>query len=231
MKKLHPAVKIRTVSRRGCGWPKEGGLYLFSEKPVVGCGKLPVPLGVCPCCGEGIRPSRAPRWLEQPERLWRDRECVKGSPDKCAHCPMSAAYESGPALLIWVGEKFYPKPQDYFKEALEQGISRRILSIPREFKVGETWVLLAHRFAVPAPIVWGEEQPDNAPGLIGMFRPTEIQVIVTEETTDEEIEDYLKRGLTPTLIQRKDDAPIKSTSKRPRKSPPTAVQPPLLGAD
>ena len=60
------------------------------------------------------------------------------------HLPM------GRVGLIWVGEKFYPTPQDFCAEAEKMGISRRIPAVPNDFVLGETWVWLAHRKAIEA---------------------------------------------------------------------------------
>ena len=53
--------------------------------------------------------------------------------------------DMGKAGLLWIGEQFYPTPGEFTREAEELGISRRISAVPRDFKLGETWVLFAHR--------------------------------------------------------------------------------------
>ena len=59
-------MNIQTIvneSERGCGFRKKGGLYLVSEGLAAPCGKLPIPLTVCPVCGQGIKPSRGWTWI------------------------------------------------------------------------------------------------------------------------------------------------------------------------
>ncbi len=81
--------------------------------------------------------------------------------------------------LIWVGEMFYKTPRAFLKEAAEQGISRRIRSIPRDFKLGETCVWLAHRKAV--------EGVDMTPGVFYAFLPQRIEYIVKGDETEEKL--------------------------------------------
>jgi len=49
---------------RGCGWRKPGGLYLKSSSMFSTCGKLPLEIEVCSCCGAGIKPARGWTWNE-----------------------------------------------------------------------------------------------------------------------------------------------------------------------
>lgn len=197
---MHPGIVIREEGSRGCGRRKSGGMYLVCDGPARGCCKMPIPLEVCPCCGQGIKPSRAPQWLEQPERLWRDIDCTAGE-DRCSTCPLSNAYETGPALLVWVGEKYYNSSQDFIRESRIMGISRRIKTVPRNFIVGQTWVLLAHRKAIELGGAFSKE-PQWQPGIFSMFKPERIEIIVTGNEPDSVIDGYLERGLTPVLIKR-----------------------------
>ena len=44
---------------RGCGYRKECGYYMMLPHfKAESCGKLPLPLEQCPCCGQGIKFSR-----------------------------------------------------------------------------------------------------------------------------------------------------------------------------
>lgn len=49
--------------RRGCGYRKEGGLYLVGGGLSAPCGRLPIPLTVCPVCNGGIHPARGWTWV------------------------------------------------------------------------------------------------------------------------------------------------------------------------
>lgn len=221
---MHPGIVTISDSKRGCGWRKIGGLYLTSDKlHVRGCGKLPISLAHlnrCPHCGEelpgdyGVKVSRGARMIAQPEVLFGRAGCDRGD---CQTCPLSNAFECGPALLIWIGEGYYATPADYNREVDRQGISRRISQIPKEFTVGETWVLLAHAKAIIKQVqktqdektgqgfMFGKPEVEYEPGIFSMFCPTRIEQPVTGTESDEFIDRLIKRGITPVLIERVGD--------------------------
>lgn len=215
---MHPGIRIVNEGSRGCGNRKLGGLYLVFDGPVSSCGKLPIPFEICPCCGEGIRFSRSPKWIEQPERLWNAYDCKRAKFEGgCSACPMSNAYESGPALLIWVGKKYYETPRKFVQESIAQGISRRIQSVPRGFEVGKTWVLLAHEQAVEINreiTDVDEGEPVYQAGIFGMMKPSRIEIIVTGNESDEEIEKLLERGLTPVKITKPQPEKVETTQEQ-----------------
>ncbi len=229
---MHPAIQIREDQRRGCGWRKAGGMYLVSGGRALPCGKLPVPLSIlntCPHCGVelptgyGVRVSRAPRMLYEPENLWKDLSCRKSLLDLgsfmsfelkllCGLCPLRDGNKIGPALLVWVGEKFYPEPVDFVRESQKMGISRRITSVPKDFVAGKTFVLLAHVKAchvyekvsdvLPDPFVVVDTEPKFEPGIFSIFKPEAIEVVVTGDEPDDVIDDYVKRGLQPVRVRK-----------------------------
>jgi len=45
-------------AKRGCGYRKIGGLYLVGNYIPVACDRLPMPIGACPVCGQGLQ-----KWL------------------------------------------------------------------------------------------------------------------------------------------------------------------------
>jgi hypothetical protein len=106
----------------------------------------------------------------------------------CGDCPIADGriQEVG---LIWVGEKFYPTAHSFADEANRMGISRRISAIPRKFKLGETWVALAHRKAI-------EALPDPKAGIFHIFKPVAIEYVVKPDDSEEKLEKLEKRGLT-----------------------------------
>ena len=204
--------ETRIDQKRGCGWRKPGGLYLVGPETGQPCGLLPVPLDRCPCCDQGIKPTRGWTWIDVPQLL-AGRECrTAGDPFApqskgwCYACP--ARQLKGRHGLLWIGEAFYPTPADWLKEAHEQGISRRLHQLPRGFKVGETWVLVAHRKAIANEAhVWEEgdgtrhiEEAGFTPGVFQMFKPTAVEYVVKGGETDEELEAMVKRGLTPVKV-------------------------------
>lgn len=206
---MHSAVQVRSERRRGCGWRKVGGLYLVCDTLSIGCGRLPLEMKVCPCCGRGVKPARGWTWVDGME-LFRqaDKDCKdKGSATCEGVCPLSdeLMIHLEPCGLIWVGESYYPTVSEFEREVSDMGLSRRINAVPRGFKLGETWVFLAHRNAVLLNRPEFGDEPDWAPGIFRMFRPEAVEVIVDESTSDETIEGYLERGLTPVLVQRLED--------------------------
>jgi len=176
-------ISVRYESKRGCGYRKEGGLYLVAGGLTDSCQKLPIPLGVCPCCHAGIKPSRGWTWVSK--RLIEDAPCRK---EGCTGChPFDGSVDK--FGLLWVGEKFYGSPYDFNKEALRMGISRRIAAVPKDFVVGETWVLLAHRKCIL-------KDEEYTPGIFCVFKPSTIEYIVKDDDTEEKLQSMEKRGIT-----------------------------------
>lgn len=103
---------------------------------------------------------------------------------------------SGRQGLIWVGGQFYKRPEDCAREAMQQGVSRRLSQLPKDFKLGETWVFVAHREAI------SESCPD---WVFHAFKPSAVEYVVKGTETDEELERLEKRGLTPVRVQRVED--------------------------
>lgn len=208
---------ITTVTdyKRGCGYRKPGGLYLMAGKPERSCCKLPHILTTCPVCGGGIKPARGWTWFD-PRPFFRRTRCT----DWIYPCILQTDKLPERAGLVWVGSKFYPTPGDYLKEAQEQGISRRLPAIPRDFEVGETWVFLAHRdIPQPCPECDGESSSGRSgycdtcgstgyvqlPGIFSVFKPERIEYVVKGDETDEDIERMERRGITPVRVERADD--------------------------
>ena len=189
---MHPAIRVSRESARGCGFRKKGGLYLVAQGEWRGCGKLPLPLHVCPVCSSGIKPSRGWTWINGTV-LFADVKC-KSLASQCSACPLSGPV--GRIGLLWIGGKFYNSPDAWTQEANERGVSRRIAAVPKDFKLGETWVALAHRE--------GFQNPDGSmsPAVFQYFKPTAIEKVVEGDEPEEEIEALLKRGISPVKVER-----------------------------
>jgi hypothetical protein len=184
--------------KRGCGYRKEGGLYLVSEGLGRYCGALPIELEVCPTCHHGIKPSRGWTWIDL-SALAAVRGCSREG--GCGNCPIADA-KIQQCGLLWVGEQFYKTPAAFAKEAGSMGISRRIQAVPRGFVVGETWVALAHRKAIESVFKLGEE-PTYKSAIFHVFRPQRIEYIVKKGDSNEKLEDLEKRGMTLVKVVRK----------------------------
>ena len=205
-------MEIRHDQKRGCGYRKPGGLYLVAPSMGVPCGRLPVEMEVCRTCSQGIKPARGWTWVDAGEIMTK-RNCVAPA-TQCAACPTIVGRHG----LIWIGEQFYPSPKAWFDEAKNQGVSRRIKALPKDFVLGETWVLVAHRKAIPVvpcglPIDLvnmcgrrsghqGECDPDREyiPGVFQAFKPSAIEYVVKGDETPEELEAFEARGITPVQV-------------------------------
>lgn len=197
-------IKVVEDEKRGCGWrTTKGALYVMGGGESAPCELLPIPLTECPCCSSGIKFSRGWTWVDGEKLIkfglsQKDVECTSS---QCFVCPLNAANlpKLGRIGLMWVGKKSYPTTAHFSFEADRLGVSRRIPHIPDGFKVGETWIALAHLEAVQ-PDDWGDKAK---PGIFRVFRPDRIEVICDGTETSEVIDGYLARGLTPVLVNRK----------------------------
>jgi hypothetical protein len=197
-------IETRVEAARGCGYRHTGpngvGLYLVGSPFCEVCERLPYPLTVCPCCGQGYKYSRAMGEIDP-------RQMFEGPPG-CAIIDLSAplsqvlqhhhhdCYMCDPATvasgwLSWVGRQFY-SPVKFLAEATERGVSRRLAQLPRGFVPGKSVVYLAHLDAIPP---WSPRHPEHvegengtpdtdrkpAPGVFSVFRPS-LEVVV--DTTD-----------------------------------------------
>jgi hypothetical protein len=193
-------MNIKTVieKKRGCGYREPGGLYLRTDGIGRICGALPIELVVCPTCHQGIKPARGWTWINIAEL-----EEVNGCDGiKCGDCPIADAMIQT-AGLLWIGEKFYRTPMDFAREGAEMGISRRITMVPRGFKLGETWVAVAHRKCIP---VWKDEAKrelgEPKPGIFHIFKPSRIEYVVKEFDPQDKLERLEKRGITLVKVVR-----------------------------
>ena len=210
---------IRTIINeqvRGCGYRKPGGTYLVNDGPGFSCNRLPIPLETCPCCNAGIKPARGWTWINGKMIL---ENSEKWNNNVCASCGKftggcTLLFPSEKTGLIWVGEEFYKTPEAFTLEASVQGISRRISKIPRDFKVGETPVWLAHRKAVPVICVKCNDHNElfcpkcsgsgmvMIPGVFSVFTPSRIEYIITGEETEKQLARKESQGITLIKLER-----------------------------
>jgi hypothetical protein len=186
--------------RRACGYRKVGGLYLCSDGLGAPCCKLPILLTVCPTCNGGIKQSRGWQWVDP--RPWIKGQCSESG---ATLCPASGYGESlGDRVgLIWIGAQFYPTPASFMIEAAGMGVSRRITAVPRGFKLGETWVFLAHpRIKETLTIDPTGETVEWIGGVFQIFRPERIEKIVAQSQAadDAAMAKLAKAGITPVIV-------------------------------
>ena len=195
-------MNITTVhdQKRGCGWRKPGGAYLRFDGELSDCGMFPVYLTSCPCCGEGIKPSRSPRWIKA-ELI--QREC---STPGCQGCAPAKLPPEEKVLLIFIGTSHYPTPEAFMQEAARLGISRRLTNgVPRDFVIGETWVVLAMK--VGEADKKGEITHRNKAFMI--FRPDRVEYVVDPaklggEDYTKHLETMEKKGYTLVQVERRE---------------------------
>lgn len=183
--------------KRGCGYRKVNGVYLVMDPGGFECDRIPLELSVCPCCGEGIKFSRGFTWI-QPFKLFsgdhpapcKCNDHMACTAPRCPVCQPSFYFVSDDASdyfkeagLMWIGEKYY-STETFSQEANELGISKRIAAIPHGFKVGETWVFLAHKKAVKINDLFKGEPAEPRPGIFMAFKPARIEKIVLQSEFD-----------------------------------------------
>jgi hypothetical protein len=209
---------VASEAKRGCGYRKVGGLYMVGGGIGIPCDRLPFQLDICPCCSQGIKQARGWTWVDvaklfQGPHLLADPLNEEGKIGcGCEEfCPLCNNPETmGKAGLLWIGSKFYKTPDLFVKEGtsmtmtpegtpIPMGFSRRIKAVPQGFKIGETWVLLAHSKAVVTAM--DKQETAYASGIFYVWLPQRIEKICLESTRGtEEIEALEKRGITPVFV-------------------------------
>jgi len=183
----------RMESKRGCGFRKKGGKYFVSDGIGRPCGKLPIPLTVCPCCNQGIKQSRGFTWITG--KLLDGNKCKISPYNTDGHCSRCPLFNEIDKLgLMWVGQKFYPRTVDFTREAMAMGISKRFSQLPKDFVLGETWIALGHPEAVVNALDGGEME--ILPGIFHMFKPNRIEYVITGKETEDELDQLEDRGFT-----------------------------------
>ena len=194
---------VAVEKKRGCGYRKVGGIYLAGDWSPSPCDRLPLAIKACPYCGEHPRFTRSMAGIA-PAALWgrhpNTEECV--DPPECQAC-----YPSLREFLMWVGSDY--TVESFRKEAQEMRVSKRIPTIPKDFKVGHSWVYLAKKRLIPTDDAdWlpgmEEEKRGYGPGVFMVWRPARIEKIVTDLTPEEELKALVEQGITPVVVPHDD---------------------------
>lgn len=197
-------INVETVIEdvRGCGYRKSGksgvGLYLMGKGDFESCERLPFPLTVCPCCGGGIGFFRGFKWII-PEQLFNPLNSPICRPQHstdhnhnhnlCVMCnPIRVGERAG---LMWIGEAFYT-PEQFKHEARAVGISKKVASIPRGFKLGKDIIYLAHRKAV---INFDNSDDPISAGIFMSFCPRRVDIVIDDSNNVPERAVSLKEKL------------------------------------
>jgi len=171
-------VIISHEGKRGCGYRTPGaggvGIYLVGDGVFDPCARIPYPLTVCPCCGEGVRQGMGLTWIN-PSKLFAP-ELFPTCPKKACKCFMNTTIDR--AGLMWVGVKYYPTTTSFSSECADMGISKKIGAVPHNFKFGKDVIYLAHPRAIT-----DYTKPDDpyVPGVFMVFRPTGVDLVIESE--------------------------------------------------
>jgi len=187
-------------AKRGCGYRKINGLYLTGSGINVTCDRLPFEIKYCPTCGSGIKFTQGFTWLDW-NKYAGEHEGCSDKHTKCYLCLPSTRKQ--PYGLMWVGESFYT-PQSFIKEAIEMGVSKRIPFIPKELKLRETVILLAHKKTF-YQVEGDDGKSHDYPGIFYAFIPKAVEMLVFKsDLTKEKEEELAKRNITPIPIPNND---------------------------
>ena len=163
--------------RRACGYRKVGGLYLVAGGLSGLCDRLPLPLEVCPVCGEGLRVTRSPQRVNALRLLGNHQDC------RCrSDCPICRP-DLGPHYLLGVGARHYTAEAFSFESRL-MGVSKRVPAVPRGLVLGWSWVYLTHPKAIAVPVCAGRIRY-NA-GIFAAFQPQRVELLAWESECTEE---------------------------------------------
>jgi len=173
----------------------------------IPCDRLPFPLNICPVCGQGIKVTTGYTWI-QPEKFFQGQHtpCNDTFKNGCPICnPKIMGEQAG---LMWVGSRFY-SCESFIEESTKMGVSKRIPFIPSQLKLGESWILLAHKEAgtkfletkVIKGVVLKGKIPDVCPAIFYAFKPTRVEYLLWKrDSTEKRLKDLRDRGITPVVI-------------------------------
>jgi len=239
-----PNIRVSHEGKRGCGYRKEGGLYLvLPEFKGQACGKLPLTLDRCPCCGAGVKFARGWTWINGKLLFEKVVCCIAGDVEH-RFCVLADPPEK--MGLIWIGEKFYKTTDDWLNEGRDMGVSRRIQAIPHGFEVGKTWVCVAHVDAIPGAYMIDEKDQKqilcdheaNAKGtackkckakkekgkgaIFQVFKPSAIEYVVKGTETEEELTKLEERGISLVKVVKIEDKKEEKQAELPLTQEATA---------
>lgn len=192
--------------KRGCGHRVLGGLYIVGSGLTVTCDRLPYNLELCPVCFSGLKFTRGVQMID-----WNRYAGIHTEKCTCKQiCPVCNPKEDTKYAIMWVGAKYYT-PESFIAEARNQGVCKRIATVPRHIKIGETWILLAHKKAGFQMEQDEDSQqkldgdvlmkPVPCPAVFYGFKPTRFEQMISKRQSRNKkfVEKLKKRGITPIV--------------------------------
>lgn len=193
---------VRYDKKRGCGYrsgtEEKPGLYIVSPTGGTPCCRLPKKVIGCSCCGLSPYPD-----LEKPNRglvkaPWKwvmmgaetELLCLEPKQAKqfTPHCPLRNHNYAEWFGMMWVGESHYPTPGSFLQEVKEQGISKRVSSIPHWLVPGHSMIGLVHSNVSFVQEIDGEMFEYYAPAIFHMFTFHQVEVVVDKPEIDDDSE-------------------------------------------
>lgn len=215
---------------RGCGFRKQRGFYLrMDASKVTECGKMPLRLLPCEHCGIQVKLTRGLARVNV-KNLFQNVDC--SHPDE--NCRFCLINRTGWGYLIGIEAKHYKTRDDFRREMLEQGISKRVaFPLPRDFKVKQSVVLLGHpkvftelvpESAIERPVVEiDEDTPQKSlpiidgrsdttgrmvardiPAIVAIFVPQRVEYVVDGTEPMDFLESLVSQNVTLVRVHREE---------------------------
>jgi hypothetical protein len=86
-----------------------------------------------------------------------------------------------PDIVLWVGHSFYPTADDYIKEAMNLGCSKRVPNLPEDVVPGKSRVFLAH-----------DDGQKGHGKIFGFFTLSGVEVILDDAARIQQYEEQYK---------------------------------------
>ena len=179
---MKPEIHDSIEAPRECGDRVPGGTYVMGGSVSKECCIFPIRLENCAHCGAGIKFSRGWTWLSVSALKFEKTSACLPFNDASRIC--SPFDDSSRKIgLLWIGKKTY-SVSSFLKEAAARGVSRRIATVPRDLRIGDTWVALAIQSNFSLPSV-----------IFSAFRVSGVDYIVKGGESDAELQRKVDSGI------------------------------------
>lgn len=170
-------MKTVQVSKRGCGYPKEGGFYAIGGGVAMHCHALPMTLVPCSCCMQMPKQTRAPVRTTSEYLHQLAEECEISS--KCRFC----IQDNKTYWVSWIGSDY--TAESFEMEVKKQGLSRKIPpSLAKLIATGDLFVNVKNGkiiSIVPISTVRYYVKPSDKPDTLKELENDGIEVCTFEK--------------------------------------------------